>query len=394
MATISNFSNIGPMVWADITTRLRFMCGGITNELIVLQTIRDGVVLLEQQYRAVNFVNEIDLKPIIRSLTNPIRPLIGSGSSPASTPQDGKGVTLVTFKFRLSTSSTWDVATYYLLAGGWRNMISTAEPAPNMYTGPNPPLSFYPLIRRLLSYAPTGRYIDAAEFGWITYCQDLDAIPYQKVSYYVKYLDGTWGVFTKAFPFTPPIYSTWNIPCGIRQVGLDPTGKGVDEITIQVAGGDDGDIVLLEYRLKVDERPLYTWLDIHYRNSLGGWDFFRFRGRIVFSSAAERKEYSANASAKGLNNYYASNMRLKWSAATGYISQQHMAALNDLLISRDICILLDSQWIPVKCVSKDLTWSDSKDGLFNEVFEFESAELFDAAPKQMVEFFNKYPEWR
>ena len=395
MATISNYTSLGTMIWSEVTARLRFMCAGISSQLIVLQTLRDGEILLEQQYRAINGVNEIDMQPVFRSLPSPIRPIINdSYGVGVSTPQDGKGFALISYRFRLSSSSTWQFGVHMLLAGGLRNMVSTSEPAPNIYIGDSPPAAFYPNIRRLLSMIPTGRTMDAGQYGWITFCQDADAIAFEKVSYYVKYLDGSWATFTKAFPVTPLIYTTWNIPVGIKQVGLDPTNKGVDEVWIYVAGGIDGDVNLLQYMIKVDNRPVYTWLDIHYRNSLGGWDFFRFRGRVQFSSSAERKEYSANRSSKGVNNYFAANIRLKWSAATGYISQQHMAALNDLLVSKDVCILLGNQWLPVKCVSKDLSWSDSKEGLFNDVFEFESAELYDVVPKQMMEFFKDYPEWR
>lgn len=397
MATIGNSTNLGLLIWSEITSNLRFNCSGVTNEQIILQTLHVGVNILEQQYRAKNGINLIDMSPVYRSLPDPVRPNVrDTGGVIISTPQEGMGITVVTYRYRLTTSSTWLFGIHLLLAGGWANMVSQLEYVPNVYaySSDPPPATFYPGIRRLLSIIPSGRTMDGGQYGWISYCQDLDPIGFQKVTYRVKYIDGTWGVFNKSFPPSLAANTTWNIPVGIKQVGLDPTNKTVDEIWVYVNGGADGDVNLLEYMIKVDNRPVYTWLDIHYRNSLGGWDFFRFRGRVQFTTAAERKEYSANRSSKGVNNYFAANIRLKWSAATGYISQQHMAALNDLLVSKDVCILLGNEWIPVKCTSKDLNWSDSKEGLFNDVFEFESAELYDVVPKQMMEFFKDYPEWR
>lgn len=396
----------GSFVWSEMQIPLLFIPIGTTTERIIIELYDSGNHISTLAYPS-NEPVLIDLQPIAKSLPKPTRPELRIGGALVQIPQNQNGVFDLSVYYRLSSEAApGTLLPRKVLKGGWHNMAQHEAHSPNYYTTFDP-FKFYPTRiaeqLRWLSFVPSGRRMDASEHGWLSYVQEVPALISQRVVYYVKYINNTWGTIIRTFPAGVSLdKTTWHIPVGIAQVRLDPDNIGVESVDIVVQGGMFGEATLAQYKVFYDYKPVYNWIDVHYRNSLGGWDFFRFTGAIEHNSAVERKDFEVRSiiplgtisNFKGTNNWYESQLKTGWKANTGYISQQHMAALNDLLLSKDVCLFFEGKFLPIKCTTKQLKWNDSRNGLWNEVFEFETAGSFETLPLQVTQFFAQYPEAR
>lgn len=397
--SIPSFLNFGNFVWSEAAIPLFLISADCTTERVIVEVKQFGSSIAKLSYPN-NEGLMIDLQPILRALPNPNRPILKDAFTGlfADYPQSQVGVADVDIYYRLSSwAEPGFLVNKKVLKGGWTNLYQFEDRKQNQYTLFD--LSkFMPNkgnLTRIISHMPSGRTIDASQHGWISYMQEIAAIPFQKVGYYVKYNDNTWGVYNKSFGAAGLEKTTWHLPVGIKQTGLDPANKGVQSVDIIVMGGSDGEIILAQYQVKYHYKPCYTWLDIHFRNSLGGFDFIRFDGMIEFFTDSEKKEYLGKSNQiKGANNYFDSEMRLKWKANTGYKSKQEMIALSDLINSTEVYLFFEEDFLPLKCTTKSLKWNDTKEGLFNELIEFETAGAFTTMPMQLMQFFAKHPESR
>jgi len=269
---------------------------------------------------------------------------------------------------------------------GSLNFIATAIVNDGVHTD----LVALPPNGRFLTHVPSGRLQRPDEWGWLLYlCTENEAV--RNVTYEVLYADGLSASITRAVPNAgagDTTYRNWYIPTGVAQCGLDPTSRGVISYTIRVVhGAGFPPTIVASYTIMVDNRPYYHPFTLHYRNSLGGWDNLCLRGEAEHSADAERSEYarSINDSINGTANWYNTSLRPKFKCFTGYMSGEHLTALQDLMLSSECAILLGSSWLPVRVASKSLTHFNSRDSLHSAQLELESAGSHVAFPKQILD---------
>jgi hypothetical protein len=205
----------------------------------------------------------------------------------------------------------------------------------------------------------------------------------------MQYADGTSANIARLFDNpsnAASTYRNWYIPVGIKQANLDPFGKGVVRYDVEVYRlSNPLNILMSTYTILVDNRPYYHPVTLYYRNSIGGWDNIMLRGEIAASSDAERKEAAHGLlhAQNGTASFFHASLRPKGKGYTGYISREHLLALNDLLLSTECALLHNGQWLPVRITSKTLEYFSSKNNLHSAAIEFEAAGSFDALPYQL-----------
>lgn len=394
-------TDIGARLWSKNPLTLTFVAWGepSTSSVIVILETNYGDVVAQISYPIITPLIKVPIMSLASAIFKEAAypPEWKYAGVPIDFAQGNDRVRDLTIKYRLSTDMAGGEAAIFrkIIEGGRANMSQDKSENINTYTT-FAPGTFFPKNVRFLTHLPQGRKIDASAVAWLPYYSYQNERP--TALYYVQYIDGTSTYISKLFPFRTNYTDLfWQIPVGVSQVNLDPTDKGIAKLTLLIVAGGDGEIDLGQYVLHYNYLARYNWVDIGFQNSLGGWDSYRFDASIKIGTDVERKEYETILSPNsrtGTNNYYDSEMRIKWQCSTGYISAAEMLALNDIINSKDIRIFFDGEWLPIKCTSKALQWKDSNNGLYNEVFEFESAGSFDTIPQQMIQFFDKAPELR
>jgi hypothetical protein len=388
-------------VWAKNPLTLTFNAFGepSTSYVIVIIETNYGDVVTELSYPIIIWLVKVPIDSIMKAIFDaaahpPDWKFAGVFIDKA---QGNDRVRDLTIKYRLSTDAPGSETAVFrkVIEGGIANLRQELSGEINEYSTFSGG-TFFPKNVRFLTHLPQGRVIDADMVAWVPYYSYQNIRP--TALYYVQYVDGTSTYISKIFDHRTNYTDTfWQIPIGVKQVALDPTDKGIRKMTLLIVGGGDGEIDLGQYWLSYNYLARYNWVDIGFQNSLGGWDSYRFDTSIKLSSDVERKEHEtilSGISRTGTNNYYDSELRIKWQCSTGYISAAEMVALNDILNSKDIRVFFEGNWLPVKCTTKTLQWKDTANNLYNELFEFESAGSFETLPQQMIQFFDKAPELR
>jgi hypothetical protein len=282
-------------------------------------------------------------------------------------------------------SWTQDTVPFSVIKGGVDDLTFYGElNIHSASSGGNLPL---PRSSQFLTWVPSGRMLTPNEWSWLLFlCLD-PSLHY--VQYSMQYADGTNTNIVRLFDNPSNLPSTnrnWYIPVGIQQGDLDPLGIGVIRYTVEVYHiSSPLNILIGSYGIVVDNRPYYNPITLYYRNSIGGWDNLMLRGEISASSDTERKEAAHHVlhSQAGTNVFFLSSLRPKWKGYTGYISREHMAALNDLLLSTECALLIGGQWLPVRITTKTLEYFSSKNNLHSTAIEFDTAGSFDSIPYQL-----------
>jgi hypothetical protein len=387
----------GTLQWAKNTIAFQWDTTGVSATSLIIDVYQGAAKLTTLVYpiTSSNPFITVRLNKIIETMFSTAAPVYAYG---VGTPQQYVGAVVnYSINYRANTSilSIGTPVNRTAILGGIDNMSFANEPDINQYTTFSA-AKFFPNGSRFLTWMPTGRIMDANEVGWLTYYH-VEATTPAKALYVVTYLDGSVILFNKAFPAIAgsAANTMWYIATGLSQISVDPTNKGVRYIDVYATDSSGSLYTSPGFRIEYDYRPFYAWLDVHYRNSVGGWDNFRFKGQVECSSDVTRKEYERSSNdALGNNPYYNTGLRFKWKANTGYISRQQMIALNDLLRSTDVRILIEGQWLNVRCTSTSFKWEDSANGLHNELVELETAGSFQNVPKQMMLLYARFPELR
>lgn len=387
----------GLIHWQKNTITFGITTLGCSGKKVVIEILKGSDLVTTLVYPVIGtelgYDFKVQIDRLLGGLLEPERPSYLTAAVLKNVEYLPSGITQYTFKVSLSDSIVSKSRTRLLMKGGIHNMSFINEPDINLYATMNKD-NFLPYGSRFLTWVPSGRLLDPEELSWLTYFHDLSDRP--KVVYNVTYMDGSTATFETAFPDIPGgdySYKLWYIPIGVLQAGLDPTGKGVSRYFVRVHKATGVPVKYAEYLINVDNRPFYHWLNIHYRNSIGGWDNFRFHGQIEHTTEPAKGEYDLKHSNRfGGNPHYNASLRFKWKANTGYIDKQHMIALNDLLNSTDCGLIFEGKWLQLRCLPKTFTWLDTRDGLHNEVFEFDTAGTFTTLPVQLMKLNAKYPE--
>ncbi len=254
---------------------------------------------------------------------------------------------------------------------------------------------FFPGGRRFCTYIPSGRTMRPDEWGWLLYLTEQGATgsgPVQKISYDVKYLDGTSAVIARDIPVgsNPDYYGrSWHVPMGVSQAKIDTSNKGVRYYEIVVHKNSPYD-ELQRYRIYVDHRPVYNSMTLYYRNSMGGIDHILLRGvNEIAGGDVQKKEYKQHrvlpiTNADGESPYFESETRFLFKGNTGYISPAHKQAMAEAFNSTGAWLLMDNKWLPVRVPAQKMTAISTQDGLHEYTLEFETAATFKTLPRQLT----------
>lgn len=258
--------------------------------------------------------------------------------------------------------------------------------------------TFFISGNRFCTHIPSGRSMRPDEWGWLLYLTEQGATgsgPVQRISYDIKYADGTGTVISRTIPVgSNPDYfgRCWHVPIGIEQAKLDPTNKGVRYYEV-VVHKDAPYVELQRYRIYADYRPVYNSLTLYYRNSMGGIDQILLRGvNQISGGEVEKKEYMQHRAflqinGEGESPYFESEMRLQFRGNTGYISPKHKQALAEAFNSTGAWLMKGNKWLPMRIPAQKMEPISSEDGLHDYVIEFETAGTFKTLPRQLTQMF-------
>jgi hypothetical protein len=394
-------NNIGARLWVKNPIILSFLAAGIPSSTYIIITIDSGGdTIATLRYPILNWLVKVPIEDIVRAIFNEPQfpPELKFSGDWIAEPQSNDRVRTIFVKYRLSTDGPESevYVSRKVIDGGIASLLQKNIAEINQYESYNPSL-FFGKNGRFVTHIPSGRKVDAALNGWIPYYHDTGLVP--EIEYIVTYLSGDTTSVYQSWPARADYTDTfWQIPFGIDQCELDLTGLGVRKVELKITAYApliDETLTLGSYIVNFDYRASYNWVDIGFKNSLGGWDMLRMNGEMEWGTEAVKKEYEqSQMSVLGSNPYFDSEIRPRWVVNTGYISGQEMAAMNDLLNSVDIRILFEEKWLPIRCKNKSIGWKDTKNNLFNEQFEFEFAGDFNTLPIEIMSLFAKHPELR
>jgi hypothetical protein len=388
----------GPVIWTKNTARFVFsytlMSAAWKLEVQFLDAVSNAVITTVQYpFSGASGVILMDVEKILdAAVPFNFAPATGSGIASQESLFFFRRIYLKYRPANTGTVQPWvtDPNSYKICRGGISHLNFVNDLLVNNSASVFTPSYFYPSSHKYLTWMPDFRFMAPDESGWLTYFSN-DAANTQTVFYSAFYKDGTTTIFQEnlagygAGDFT---HRAWYIPIGIDQCSLDPTGKGVKYYTIKVYK-----IVGLAYTvlstltINVDNRPSYHPLTVYYRNSVGGWDQLRLRGEHEKNLDVEKKEYERrrDAGVNGANPYYDSMLRPSFKVNTGFLTPEMMAAAVDLVNAKDMALLLDDVWIPVRMKSKQLKWNDTRLQRQEAILEFETAGSYATMPKQLMD---------
>lgn len=324
-----------------------------------------------------------DLSPVVDAKAKfQAKPSYLSGTGIANVEQLADVPKIYT-KYKQASGLFWATGTtFQLFKGGVSSMNFTDDLAIN--SAATSSADWYPTPTKFLTWLPNQKLMSTDELSWLTYMSDV-AASNQQVQYTAYFTDGTQQIVTRTIGTGTGSYDglMFYIPAGLPQIGFSAVGKTVSYWTV---------IVLInnlpasqKMTFYADYRPSYSLITLYYRNSLGGWDNFRFKGEYTSSVKAERKEFSQLTAyaGNGPNNWYDTQTRVSWKANTGYVTRDLLHALEDAFASTECAILVGGKWLPVRVTSDEFKYKDTQSGLYAEVLEFETAGTFSNFPKQL-----------
>lgn len=135
------------------------------------------------------------------------------------------------------------------------------------------------------------------------------------------------------------------------------------------------------FRFYADNRNDYNSLTLNYRNSIGGLDSLRVRGRIDHNLNYELQETQKNVNP----DYYTedfipaqkvmvnSSEDLTYKADAGFQRKEDQDRLRDLFIRREVWWELRNKWLPVHILTKSFKMRSSDDKLWSMPLEYSLA---------------------
>lgn len=285
-----------------------------------------------------------------------------------------------TIKYKAVSSPFWlTIGPYYVFKGGVASLVPLTEYLANSALAGL--AGWMPTPTGFASFMPKKRLMNADEWGWIFFFSDV-ATSNQKVNYTAFYSDSSIASVTKNLVATDFNGAVFHIPIGLPQIGFLGSTSTLAYWTVSVYQDN-----ILKYSIVVnlDPRPNYKPVTLFFRNTFGGYDQFRFRGKITATFSSQKLLYETPDVIKqlGENPVYDSRTRVKWKANTGFITKDTLVALFDLLNTTDALLLLGTSFIPVTVTTKDLDVIDSTDNKYEATFEFELSGDNGITPKEL-----------
>lgn len=309
------------------------------------------------------------------SITNPNNAWINDNAYPFTVFKGGIGD--MTFKGEAAINYQWQQHLFF----------------PNTDGHAHPWLSFRGLF---------ANRIHAKEWRWLLYLH-LESSLRPAVQYRVWYTDGSYSVYNKNIsapntlgPFTDKLL---RIPVGIDQASLNPAGKTVLKYSVVVweySPLNPSPQVFAFMDFEVDNRPVHDFMNLFYRNSVGGLETIFLTGvSQPLGGKFTKREFERNRTSfnsTGANNNYGSEGIVTFTANTGYMSKRDLLLHFDLFNNTEWCGVYyrspfqEYTFYPMKVPEQEMPAIDSEGFLHSHKIEFETAGSFARMPRQIFNF--------
>lgn len=205
----------------------------------------------------------------------------------------------------------------------------------------------------------------------------------RKLKITIKKLNGSTVNNEQTVDFSAGIF--WHLNISPGHLNISGLAGGDPIMYYEVSITDNaGSILYNPYRLYLEYRPLYTYYDLGFHNSLGGFDTVRVKGDTTWSIDRDITEVEGALSLDGFDS-----SRKLGEFGHGYITKRDtykgdigfirtadgsmktpQEVMVELLISISIWQLLDTRWIQVIGVQRGLDLRKSSDKKFSFPIEW------------------------
>lgn len=221
--------------------------------------------------------------------------------------------------------------------------------------------SFLNTTKAFLTWQPSNRFVFANERHYLTFLLTSPA----------DFTVQVHTVFTDLSSHNTTVNYTagsdvlFRIKAGAHDLGLDAidTSKKLYYYEVQVVKTSDGGILAAPHRFYLEYRPLYSFSDILFFNSLGGLDAVRVKGEVTWSieNGGDDVEHitgnQAIDSDSPQSQYSQVNQVKKdnYKGDAGWCrSPMQQEALVELLLSKGRYEIVDGRWIGIVNLKKNL----------------------------------------
>lgn len=247
--------------------------------------------------------------------------------------------------------------------------------------------SYVPNYKRFYTWQRNGRYASITEKIWLSWLnKDLDGAPSSiKMKMLVTYTDGSvFNAVTIVSSITKG--SFYYIPVGITENAVLIAGPAKQIWKWQVWLEDDSagglGILTEKFNFEADWRPDYNSLQLHYRNSLGGFDTIRVLGVIQKGLSYEVSEYESSQAPSwveseirpALDRTTSATEQLRYKADIGYMTREDQDRLRDAFLNREVWTIKGNRWCPVKLISGPSELTSTSDFSYEMPIEFSIAD--------------------
>lgn len=230
------------------------------------------------------------------------------------------------------------------------------------------------------TWQPQNRFIFSNEFAFLSlYITGAS----RKIKITIKKLDGTIVNETINVDFSEALF--WHINVSPGFLNINALAKGDPVMYYEVSILDAADVLLYNsYRFYIEYRPQYTYYDLGFHNSLGGFDTIRVKGDTTWAIERDVTEaegaltldgFAATKKPGEITHSYISK-RDTYKGDIGFIRtadgsmKAPQEVMIELLISLSIWQLLDSRWVQVIGVQRGVDLRKSSDKKFSFPIEW------------------------
>lgn len=222
-------------------------------------------------------------------------------------------------------------------------------------------VSYLVATKTFLTWQPANRFVFADEKLYLTFL--LTTPDDFTVQIHAVFTDLT--SHNTSIAYTAGGNVLFRIKAGAKDLGLDvvDTSKQLYYYEIQVVKTSDSGILASPYRFYLEYRPLYSFTDISFFNSLGGLDAVRIKGEVAWSieNTGDDVEHITGSQAyntdRPMAQYSQANQLKKdnYKGDAGWRrTPAQQEALVELLISKGRYQIVNGRWIGIVNLKKSL----------------------------------------
>lgn len=349
-ATASVTNGVAPVPWPDFRIRV----------LLEVRRLNDTLVA-ERELELSPATDEVyfELSPVLRYLHSKQVPSLAS--------RDVQDLSATSLKYRYRYAEVRNTpAQVRKLAGGtWRFVLPGGKSIEGLINLDSFSTRYLPggSISRFLSLADTRKILADQDFliSWFPASGAISDINY-RVTF--KYSDGTSSAAIVVDNFSgvqfPGIYS-FNVGFGLLS-NLADASKTVDSYEIRV--NESLSAVSTVYTLELSREPKMDLLQVVYRNSLGAYEVWAFKGQVNRQARVVRENgritllYPSASTDRDKASVF-EELEDSIVARTGYLTKTEIDLFREVLLSDDVYLLEGGKLWPCLIEATDIATHDT-----------------------------------